>query len=260
MEQIVASIRKAIRGLSEAKNRRIEKAFVAEGTKCVLDALPHFDLRVLVATAEWYREHQDIVDLYSDRCLQATSADMERMSSLTTPQQVLAVLEIPEFFLDEYTLRDMRGRLVVALDRVQDPGNMGTILRICDWMGVRDILAGEDTVSIYNPKVVQATMGSIARVRVHYVNLVETIGKLKAYGMPVYGTFLAGSDIYKTSLTANGIIVMGNEGRGISDEVTALVDRRLYIPPYPGDAEHPESLNVAVATALTLAQFRHGKQ
>lgn len=257
METVSNNIRKVVRSLSEAKYRRVESAFVAEGTKCVLDVLPAFGLRMIIATAAWYDEHREIAARYGERCLQATRADMERMSSLTTPQPVLAVLDIPEYRLD---VGQLQGQLIVALDRVGDPGNLGTILRICDWMGVRDILAGEDSVSVYNPKAVQASMGSIARVRVHRVSLPALLADIRDAGMPVFGTFLDGDNLYNLDLPRCGVIVMGNEGQGISREVAATVTNRLFIPPYPGDAPHPESLNVAVATALTLAQFRHGQR
>lgn len=257
MEIVSTNIRKMVRSLSQAKYRRAEGAFVAEGTKSVLDVLPTFGLRMVIATPAWYDEHRDIAARYGDRCRQATRADMERISSLTTPQPVLAVFDIPDTRLD---ISALQGQLIVALDRLRDPGNLGTILRICDWMGVRHILAADDTVSVYNPKAVQASMGSIARVRVHTVCLPEVLADLRAVGMPVFGTFLDGDNLYDMDLPGYGVIVMGNEGQGICPEVAATVTRRLFIPPYPGDAPHPESLNVAVATALTLAQFRHGQR
>jgi TrmH family RNA methyltransferase len=144
--------------------------------------------------------------------------------------------------------------LCLALDDVQDPGNLGTIIRIADWFGIEDIFCSRGTVDVYNPKVIQATMGAIARVRVHYVDLAEFIAT--AGDIPVYGTFLDGENMYGHELSANGIIVMGNEGNGIGSEVERLINKKLYIPNYPADRATSESLNVAVATAIVCAEFR----
>lgn len=143
--------------------------------------------------------------------------------------------------------------LVLALDRVQDPGNIGTILRCCDWMGVDTVIASADTVDCFNPKAVQASMGALAHVKVYYTDLAEYLGSIDA---PVYGTFLDGENIYREALSECGVIIMGNEGKGISHEIEKFVNRRLYIPPYPTDSVHVESLNVGMATAITLSQFR----
>ena len=144
-------------------------------------------------------------------------------------------------------------QLVLALDTVQDPGNLGTIVRIADWYGIEDILCSPLCADLYNPKVVQATMGALARVRVHYVDLVEFLPRI---GTPIYGTFLDGQDIYGQSLTPTGIIVMGNEGNGISPEVRKLVTHSLFLPSYPPGRITSESLNVAIATAVVCAEFR----
>jgi len=147
--------------------------------------------------------------------------------------------------------------LCLALDEVQDPGNLGTIIRIADWFGIEHIFCSQGTADVYNPKVVQATMGALARVHVHYVNLSELIDSLP--DIPVYGTFLDGTNIYEQELSQTGIIVMGNEGNGISPEVRKVINRRLYIPNYPANRPTSESLNVAVATAITCAEFRRRK-
>ena len=178
-------------------------------------------------------------------------ADMERMSQLSTPTQVLAVYEMPQVTFDE---NGLSSNLIIALDRVQDPGNLGTIIRIADWFGITDIVCSPETVDVYNPKVVQATMGAISRVKVHYLDLAELIKRNP--DIPVYGTFLDGRNIYETSLTPHGIVVMGNEGQGISDEIGRLIKRRLFIPSYPQERPTSESLNVGMATAITVAEFR----
>ena len=144
--------------------------------------------------------------------------------------------------------------LCLALDDVQDPGNLGTIIRVADWFGIEHIFCSQGTVDVYNPKTIQATMGALARVKLHYCNLPSLIASLK--DVPVYGTFLDGKDMYGETLSANGLIVMGNEGNGIGQEVASLINRKLYIPNYPPQRETTESLNVAMATGIICAEFR----
>ena len=150
----------------------------------------------------------------------------------------------------------MNSSLSLALDSVQDPGNMGTIVRIADWFGIDAVFASKDTVDVFNPKVVQATMGAVFRVKMHYVDLPALFKNVLALEGKVYGTFLDGRNIYETSLTPHGIVVMGNEGQGISNEVGDLIKRRLFIPSYPQERPTSESLNVGMATAITMAEFR----
>ena len=250
--EFTAALRKQIAQLAKAKCRRELGLFVAEGTKCVTDTLPHFRCRYLLATDAWLKSHGDILPP-SVEAIGVRQSDIERMSSLSTPQQVMAVYEIPE---DIPLPDDAENGLLVALDRVQDPGNLGTIIRLCDWFGVRHILCARETADVYSPKVVQATMGAISRVRLHYCDLASELERL-AGSMPVYGTFLDGTNLYDSGIDrSRGVIVMGNEGRGISPEVEAAVSHRLLIPSYPPDEATSESLNVAMATAIMLAEFR----
>ncbi len=255
-ETVTAALRKSVAQLSRSKYRRETGLFVAEGSKCVCDTLDYFDCTALFAAQTWLDSHKSQLGSV-DALYRASASDLERMSQLQSPPDVIAVYRQPSYSLD---LPSLDGRLTVALDRVQDPGNLGTIIRVCDWMGVSDILASEGTADVYNPKVVQATMGSIARVRVHYVDLPQTLSALSCRGLPVYGTFLDGRSIYDTCLDDCGIIVVGNEGRGISDAVAQTVTERLLIPSYPPDAPTAESLNVAIATAITLAEFRRPRK
>ena len=176
-------------------------------------------------------------------------------SLLKTPQDVLAVFNQPQ---SDYSLVDIKHSLCIALDDVQDPGNLGTIIRIADWFGIEHIFCSQGTVDVYKPKTVQATMGALARVKMHYCSLPSLIASLE--DVPVYGTFLDGKDMYEETLSANGLIVMGNEGNGISKEIASLVNKRLYIPNYPKGQETSESLNVAVATAVICAEFRRRLQ
>lgn len=240
---LTAAERKSLASLATSKGRRELGMFMAQGTKCVLDTLGHFPLCRLLATSAWVEEHG-----LQQQVTVVKRADIERITTLTTAPDVIAVYE-----LTAPQAPDLSG-LVLALDRIQDPGNLGTIMRAADWMGVRQIIATTDTVDCFSPKAVQATMGAISRVRVSYVNLPEA---LSAHGN-VYGTFLDGENLYTSPLPNPDrcIIVLGNEGSGISDEVAAAVDHRITIPAFPAGAETSESLNVGVAAAITMAEFR----
>ena len=228
---------KYIRSLELKKNRKADKVFLAEGPKLVGDLLGHFRCRFLIATAEWLSAHKH---LSVKDITEVSEEELSRASLLKTPQQVLAVFEQPEEAMDASV--------------IQDPGNLGTIIRLADWFGIEHIFCSPNTVDVYNPKTVQATMGGIARVKLHYTSLPELIGSLK--DIPVYGTFLDGANMYTQPLSAHGLIVMGNEGNGIGNEVEQLINRKLYIPNYPSERETSESLNVAIATAVVCAEFR----
>ena len=239
---------KYIRSLEQKKTRREEGVFVAEGPKLTGDLLGRFHCRYLAATTEWMNAHPLV---QADEKDIANLEDLQRASLLKTPQDVIAVFEQRNEATDTSVIEH---ELCLALDDVQDPGNLGTIIRIADWFGIEHIFCSLGTADVYNPKVVQATMGALARVHVHYLSLTELIESLKE--VPVYGTFLDGTNIYKQSLSETGLIVMGNEGNGISAEVRKLINRKLYIPNFPAGRSTSESLNVAVATAITCAEFR----
>ena len=250
---------KFIRSLEHKKNRKAERAFLAEGNKLVGDLLGHFHCRLLVATSSWLSSHPDVE---AEEIIEVSRDELTRASLMQTPQDVLAVFTQPEptpilhsslFTLHSNALHS--NALCLALDDVQDPGNLGTIVRIADWFGIRDIFCSHGTADIYNPKTVQATMGSIARVHLHYCDLPELLSSIKDTSS-IYGTFLDGEDIYSSQLSPSGIIVMGNEGKGISPQVSALIPHRLLIPSFPNDAQTSESLNVAVATAIVCSEFR----
>lgn len=248
IEELSVAKRKKLASLRSVKGRRAEGLFVVEGTRSVLDTLGLFDCEMIVATAQWLDAHR--CELPDVAIYQCKATDMERISSLSTAPSVLAVCRIPE-----RRLADPHGKLSVALDGVQDPGNLGTIIRACDWFGVDTIYCSRDTVDVFNPKVVQSTMGALSRVAVHYVDLPDFLARNS--DMPLYGTFLDGANLYQSQLSAEGIIVMGNEGNGVSAAVAALLSRRLYIPPFPAVAHsHVESLNVSMATSIVLAEFR----
>lgn len=254
MTELTKNLYRTVKSLDECKTRRKENAFKAEGTKCVLDTLGHFTLRYLFATYEWLETHSQQVKRLSGigTVVKVTRNDLSRMSSLTTPSDVIAVYEIPK---REPEFSNLSHGLILALDTIQDPGNLGTIIRVADWFGVREILCSAETADCFSPKVIQSTMGSISRVKLYYGNLPDMISKTKAPA--VYGTFLDGESISEAKIGEDGIIIIGNEGKGISKEVEAVVTERLLIPSYPQGEVTGESLNAAIATAITLAKFRH---
>ena len=237
---------KWVHSLEMKKNRKREGLFVAEGPKVVGDLLSRFRLHSVFATDEWTGGDSIGADVRLERVDDDT---LRRLSFLQHPQQVVAVMEMNK----EEKVEVDADRLTIMLDGVQDPGNLGTIIRIADWFGIDSIICSPDTADAYNPKVVQATMGSLGRVSVTYSPLVPLLSSLPA-DMPIYGTLLDGKDIYQKELTRHGVIIMGNEGNGISEEVRAMVTHPLLIPRFR-QGESAESLNVAVATAITCSEF-----
>ncbi|MBQ6790736.1 MAG: RNA methyltransferase [Paludibacteraceae bacterium] len=244
MEKISKAQVKLVRSLQQKKFRDELGLFVAEGEKCVSEIAKGFELVSL------FREGEN-----------ATRTEIEQMSGLRTPQGVMGVFrKRHSAFSIQYS------DLLLVLDGVQDPGNLGTIIRTCDWFGVHDIVCSLDTADCYNPKVVQATMGALARVRVHYVDLPQWLSAISHQHseVSIYGTLLDGRDMYEVlkvrgeRLTAKGIIIMGNEGNGISQEVRPFITHPIRIQSYPKDVETSESLNVSIATAIVLAEFRRG--
>ncbi len=233
MDHISKAQVKQIRSLQQKKYRDELGLFVAEGEKCVNELAKSFELVTLVREGE-----------------NATRTEIEQMSGLRTPQGVIGVFKKPSAVSHQPSVS---GDLILALDGIQDPGNLGTIIRTCDWFGVHEIVCSADTADCYNPKVVQATMGALARVRIHYVDLPKWLAEYEGL---IYGTLLNGENMYEKPLQKSGIIIMGNEGNGISKEVRQYVNRPILIPSYPKNAETSESLNVSIATAIVLAEFR----
>ena len=235
-----------LRALKDKRERDRERLFIAEGEKLVEEILDsHFVVRkVLTTDAKHKGANIELI----------TKQEMERISQLTTPTTMLAVVEQPN---NRLSIDKLRHKLVVALDGVQNPGNLGTIIRLADWFGVEEIICSRECADCYNPKVVQATMGAILRVRIHYVdNLSKLLHEARDMGMNIYGTLLDGNNIYHEKLDNKGIIVMGNEGRGVSDECRNMLTHKLLIPPFPADCPTSESLNVAMATGIILSEFR----
>ena len=232
---------KLITSLQQKKQRFINQLFFAEGIKVIQELVEsNFELVHLYTTQNDFKEvSQDKKTLISEN-------ELKKISALATQNTCLGVFRI------QADKKIIESGLILALDSIRDPGNLGTILRLCDWFGIDQIVCSKDAVDIYNPKVVQATMGSIARVNVNYIDLENFIGQTQ---LPVFGTFMQGNIIYKTDLPQEGIIVMGNEANGISPELEKLIKNRLAIPRF-GSLQKTESLNVATATAIVLSEFR----
>ncbi len=247
-----------VRSLATVKGRRQHGLFVAEGHRLVGELLEHLQCRRLWAKESWRSGNSHWLADMHGLCAEIVSdQELARISLQQHPQDVLALFAIPPHDDSATALADAaRCDICIALDGVQDPGNMGTIIRAADWFGVHHIICSRDTVDVYNPKVVQATMGGMARVAVHYTDLPQLLRDLQP-DTPVYGTSLQGDSLYDAALTPErGIIVMGNEGNGVSSEVAALCNHQLLIPSYPPQAATTESLNVGVATSIMLAEFR----
>ena len=230
---------KLITSLQQKKYRSQSGLFVAEGPKVIAELLSeNLELHFLFST--------NASEITAQNHYHVTEAELKKLSFLKTANTSLALFKIPQpKFLQD-------SGLIVALDAVRDPGNLGTIIRLCDWFGVQQLLCSEDTTDCYNPKVVQATMGSLARVQVHYLALSEYFGKTK---LPIFGGFMDGNNIYSEKLPKEGIIVMGNEANGISEEISQKITHRITIPRF-GKIQKTESLNVATATAILLSEFR----
>ena len=231
---------KFIRGLKKKKIRQSNQLFLAEGIKVVEELLASsFKLHKIYCTAA-YPNPLNIADVQI-----ITEKELHMISDFTNPNQVIGVFEIPQ----EKEPR-MDG-LTIALDDINDPGNLGTIIRLCDWFGVSQLICSKNTVDCFNPKVVQASMGSLTRVPIKYVNLTDYLSKESRI---IYGTFLEGENIYKFKPEINSVIVLGNEANGISDSIKALIQKKITIPQF-GEHHQTESLNVATATAITLSEF-----
>lgn len=242
-----------LRSLSDKAARRENGLFAIEGRKMLSEAMAAgADIEAIYVSP---RADADLVGELETMPLfeEVSQKEMERISHLKTPPDVLAVVRIPA--ADE-SPADYARELVLFLDGVQDPGNLGTIMRIADWFGIDRIVCSPDCADCYNPKTVQATMGAVFRVGVSYCPLPGELSRAASEGTKIYGTFLEGENLYTTDLSHGGIIIMGSEGRGISPEAARLVNRKLFIPPYPAHRRGSESLNVAAATAVVCAEFR----
>ena len=234
---------KLISSLQHKKFRDASELFVAETPKVIDELLKEgLNLHWLFTT--------DQSQVNSIKHHLVSPSELKKISFLTTPNTSLAVFEIPKLEAP------IKTGLIVALDAVRDPGNLGTIIRLCDWFGIEQLICSQDTADCFNPKVVQATMGSLARVQVHYLNLIDY---LKNSELPIYGGFMDGKNIYTEALPSEAIIVMGNEGNGISEEISSIITNKISIPKF-GRIQKTESLNVATATGILLSEFRRSTE
>lgn len=230
---------KNITRLKQKKYRQQEGLFIAEGRKVIEEFLNSTFKLVDLFTTETFDVDQEVI---------ITENDLKKISCLTTPNKALAIFKIPE------GLDLQSDGLILALDSVRDPGNLGTIIRLCDWFGVDQLVCSQETVDCYNPKVVQATMGSLTRVAIHYVDLESYLQKID---LPVFGAFMEGKDVYKSKMPKAGVLVLGNEANGISKAIEVCVTDKISIPRF-GALQATESLNVATAGAILLSEFRRG--
>lgn len=248
LQELSKNRAKSFAELSRKKNRDKFSLFKVEGEKSVLDSLPAFELESLIVYKDWLSLHPDIEEKYGDKILVAKDKSvMHQVSSLSSVPEVIAIFKIPG---DEIKIDNLDPtKFYVMLDGVQDPGNLGTIIRTCDWFGITQIFASKDTVDVYNLKVVQSAMGSLSRVKVWYGDLTEVIESNNS--IPVFGTILHGEPINGVNFSSGGFILMGNEGNGVSEALQNKITVPITIPP-ANPLSHPDSLNVAIATAIVL--------
>lgn len=241
-----------VKSLQLKKFREMHQAFVVEGPKMVDELLgSKIPMMMVFAGQDWQKE-ANTRQLKDIEIITVGESDLARISSLKTPNQVLAVAKIES---EKPLTAQHFSDLLLVLDGINDPGNLGTILRIADWFGIKNVVCSENTVDLYNPKTIQASMGSLFRVQVFYRHLVDVIGKF-GQDIPVFGTFLNGNNIYAEQLPEKGIIIIGSESHGISDDVGRLVNKKLFIPPF---SKGTESLNASIATAIVCSEFRRRK-
>lgn len=239
---ITNSQQKLITSLQQKKFRQKHGLFLAEGVKIVHEFLNSS----LQAETIFTTEDLDFLDGFKSKTHLISDKNLTRISVLKSPNKVLGIFKIP----DETDIREEG--LILALDTLNDPGNLGTIIRLCDWFGISQLVCSKNTVDCYNPKVIQATMGSITRVQINYVDLPDFIRKTK---LPVFSADMTGDNVYKAKLPKEALLVMGNEANGISSEINELINQKLTIPRF-GDVQQTESLNVATATSILLSEFK----
>ncbi|MFI3323988.1 MAG: RNA methyltransferase [Rikenellaceae bacterium] len=238
-----------LKSLSDKRSRIETGLFVAEGEKLIRELR---DSKVLKL-----RKIYSLEGVFEGEGVEwVAPREMERISQLKSANNSIALVDLPRYEID---FEALSSQLILVLDGVQNPGNLGTIIRLADWFGIENIICSESCADCFNPKVVQATMGAILRVKVHYTPLEPLLERMQQAGTPIYGTLLEGANIYDEPLSKSGAIIMGNEGQGISHEVQQFISHKLFIPPFPADRAGSESLNVAIATSVVCSEFRRRK-
>lgn len=242
---------KTINSLKIKKYRKQENAFICEGEKIFeLLVSSDFTIKKVYATTGFISKNLTKHENFDFEEIE--EKELSKISALTTPQQVIAIVEIPK---NNTNFNNFDTGLTIVLDKLQDPGNLGTIIRIADWFGIENVVCSDNSVDVYNPKVVQATMGSIFRVNVFYLKLEGLLQKASAENIPIYGTFMNGKNIYSSNLSSSGIIIMGNEANGITPEIEKFITHKISIPDF-NKTKAAESLNVAVSTSIVCSEFR----
>lgn len=240
---------KYVQSLQSKKNRQKYDIFVAEGEKIAEEILNHQNISIeyIFGTTNWIEKNEVLLKKFDNITFEVTEQELKKISMLTTPNQVLIVAKQLKFEIDKSIIHK---DLVLYLDGIQDPGNMGTILRIADWFGIKYVFCSDTCVDVYNPKVIQATMGAFLRIKTKEIDIEEIINS----DLPIYGALLEGNNIFKEKLQQNGIIIIGNEGKGISPSLQSKITHPIFIPAYNNGAE---SLNAAIATGIICALFRN---
>jgi len=239
--------------LQNKKNRKDTNLFIAEGRKIVSEAInSDFKIEAILATKQWISNNIFTTNI---NIIESTQSEINKLSSLTTPTDIMAVIEIPKNDIVDLNLKN---KLTIVLDNIGDPGNLGTIIRLADWFGIENIVCSDNSVDQYNSKVVQATMGSIFRTKVYYTNLFDFLKKASEIkNFNIYGTYLEGENIYNQKLKNEGIIMFGSESHGISENLADFVKHKLNIPSF--NNSKTESLNISIATSIVCSEFRRTK-
>ncbi len=242
---------KLFNSLKLKKYRQKHCLFVAEGHKIILDLINSgIKPAAIVSVSDILC--QDIKNSNAEIII-TDKNDIKKISNLKTCSEIIATFNIPEYKIN---YKEIFSELSIFCEDIQNPGNLGTIIRTADWFGIKNILCSQNTADLYNEKVVQASSGAIGRTKVHYVDTVKFLEKSKSADKHIYGTFLGGENIYEAKLENTGIIIIGNEGKGISSKAKSFVTKKLFIPPYPAANTEPESLNASIATAVICSEFR----
>jgi TrmH family RNA methyltransferase len=255
---ISAAKSKLIRSLQHKKYRDLHRLFLVEGEKMVLELAsggPENDFKILelIATPGWLEEHHSTVQESLAECTEASRAEIKKISNLVTPQPVMALVSMPAM---QFSAEMLHRHPVLAFDSIRDPGNLGTIIRTADWFGIRHIVCTPDSTDLFNPKVVQSTMGAIGRVQVHYQDLPILLESEQLEGKAVFGTFMDGESLYDCTLGADPLILFGNESQGLSPRLFPFIKRRITIPSFSAGGKGSESLNLASSVAVVCSELR----
>ena len=243
-----------IQNLGKKKFRIKYNLFKAEGEKIVNELLlSNLTTDTIIAKNEWIKKNSDILNKDNIKIIEATNEELKSISNFQSYPDVIALAKIPSYKIAN---DEIKSELSILLNGVQDPGNLGTIIRLADWFGIKNIFCDTDCAGIFNPKCVQASMGAVLRVKIHYVNLINLIKEYKNSDFHCYGAFLEGKNIYESNLSKKGFIIMGNEGKGISNELSEFIDKKITIPSFANAKLSTESLNVSIATGIILSEFK----